>query len=107
MTIKAFATDAGRANSKLTTNTYVISVPAATPAFSPAAGHYTTPETLTLSDATTGANIYLTLDGTTPTTSSIRYTGPIRITKSVTIKAFAVAPGYQDSPVAAASYTIP
>ena len=43
---------------------------AAAPTFSPAAGTYTSTQSVTISDATTGATIYYTTNGTTPTTSS-------------------------------------
>ena len=44
--------------------------PAASPTMSPAPGTYTSTQSVTLSDTTTGAVIYYTLNGTTPTTSS-------------------------------------
>jgi len=43
--------------------------PAATPAFSPAPGTYASAQTVTLSDTTSGASIYYTTNGTTPSTS--------------------------------------
>ncbi|MCM1334845.1 MAG: chitobiase/beta-hexosaminidase C-terminal domain-containing protein [Bacteroides sp.] len=46
-----------------------------------------------LSTKTSGATIYYTLDGSTPTTSSYRYTGLITITKNTKIKAIAVKSG--------------
>jgi hypothetical protein len=49
----------------------------ATPTFSPAAGTYSSPQSIAISDATSGAAIYYTTDGTTPTTSSPVYNGPI------------------------------
>ena len=51
---------------------------AATPTFSPAAGTYSGAQSVTISDATSGATIYYTTNGTTPTTSSTKYTGTIR-----------------------------
>lgn len=78
----------------------------ATPAFSVAGGSYTSTQTVTISDATGGATIYYTTDGTTPTTSSTKYTGPVTIGSTKTLKAIAIASGYTNSAVASATYTI-
>jgi hypothetical protein len=80
---------------------------AAAPYFSLPGGHYATPQTLTLTDATPGAVIYYTTNGTTPSTASAKYTGPITVSTSETIEAIAVASGYNNSNVSAKSYTIP
>jgi hypothetical protein len=85
---------------------YTIQLTSAMPAFSPAAGTYTTAQTVTISDATPGALIYYTLDGTNPTTSSTKYTGPITISSTQTIHAIAAASSYSNSAVASATYTI-
>ena len=53
--------------------------------------------------ATTGAEIYYTLDGNDPTTDSEKYTKPIQISKPTTLKAIAVKYG-QFSEVAEAIY---
>src|SRR5437773_10120398 len=79
---------------------------AATPTFSPAAGTYPHAHSVTLSDTTTGATIYYTTDGSTPTTSSAAYTGPIAVTQTTTIKTMAAKPGTANSAVATATYTI-
>ena len=46
------------------------------------------------------ASIYYTTDGSTPTRESTLYTGPITMTQNCTVKAIAVADGYEDSEVA-------
>ncbi len=82
---------------------------AATPTFSPAGGTYTAAQTVSLSDTTSGASIYYTIDGSTPTVSSTPYstTTPITVASTTTIKAIAAAaPGYLNSNVATAAYTI-
>src|SRR3989442_113159 len=78
----------------------------ATPTFSPADGTYTGSVTVTISDATSGATIHYTTDGSTPTTSSPLYTGALTFTQTTTLKAMAAASGMTDSAVASATYTI-
>ena len=56
--------------------------------------------TLSMYCATGGASIYYTTDGSTPTDSSTLYTGPIAMTQNCTVKAIAVADGYENSEVA-------
>ncbi len=106
-TVQAIAAASGYSNSPVASTTYTIPPPAATPTFSPVAGMYTSAQTVTLKDATSGATIYYTLNGASPTTSSTKYSGPIAVKTTTTIKAIAVAPSYQASPVATATFTIP
>src|ERR1700726_4491365 len=80
---------------------------AATPTFSPAGGTYSTTQNVTLSDTTSGASIYYTTNGNTPTTSSTLYNNvAIPVTSSETIKAIAVATGFTQSAVGSAAYVI-
>jgi LysM repeat protein len=57
-----------------------------------------------ITDATAGATIYYTANGTTPSASSTRYATPIKVTATETLKAIAAAPGYTNSAVASAAY---
>ena len=61
--------ESGFANSAVGSAVYTITPPAATPTFSPAAGTYSSAQKVTISDGTTGATIYYTTNGTTPTTA--------------------------------------
>ena len=78
---------------------------AATPTFSPGTGTYGSAQTVTISDATAGATIHYTTDGTTPSASSTPYSGPITVSVAETVEAMAVATGYRNSVVASAAYT--
>lgn len=106
-TIKAIAVAVGNAQSAVGSASYTINlVQVATPAFSPVGGAYTSAQSVTVSDTTTGAAIYYTTDGSTPTTASLPYEGPISVASSETINAIAVAAGYAQSAMGSASYTI-
>lgn len=88
------------------TLTITSATPTATPAFTPPAGTYDSAQSVVITDGTKGSAIYYTTNGSTPTTSSTRYTGPIPVTATETIQAIATAPGQPQSAVAAAAYTI-
>jgi hypothetical protein len=103
-TLKALAAKTGYTNSAVGSATYTLKV--ATPTFSPAAGTYTSAQTVTISDATPSATIYYTTNGSTPTTSSTLYSAPINVATTETVKALAVKSGYTNSAVGSAKYTI-
>jgi N-acetylneuraminic acid mutarotase len=79
---------------------------AATPSFNLAGGTYTASQSVTITDSTSGSTIYYTTDGSTPTTASSVYSGPITVSATETVQAIAVASGYTNSAVASATYTI-
>jgi hypothetical protein len=106
-TLKAMAAASGMTNSGVASATYTVQQqPVATPTFSPGGGTYTGLVAVTISDATSGATIYYTTDGSTPTTSSAVYTGALTFTRTTTLKAIAAASGMANSAVASAIYTI-
>lgn len=76
------------------------------PQFSLPAGQYSTAQTVSLYDATSGSTIYYTTDGSVPTLSSPRYSGPITITASTVLEAMATAPGYANSGLSRTSYVV-
>lgn len=61
---------------------------------------------ITLSASPSTADIYYTIDGTSPTKSSIKYTAPIVLNKDLTIKAIAAKDGYYDSNILMQSYRV-
>ena len=77
----------------------------ATPTFTPASGTFTTVVNVTITCTTGDATIYYTLDGSTPTSSSTKYTDAIPVSATTTIKAIAIKGG-DESSVATATYTI-
>lgn len=86
----------------------LVSLKLVAPTFDPEAGAVESDRAITISDNHTGATIYYTTDGATPTTSSTPYDSNNKptIDAAKTIKAIAVKTGYTTSDVASAEYTI-
>lgn len=76
------------------------------PVYSAKTGTYPGGCIVSLSSASTGALIYYTTDGTTPTTNSTLYTNPITVSSNKIINAKAVKTGMDDSFVSSETYTI-
>jgi hypothetical protein len=109
--VRAYSPATGNTDPLATFNICVFNVTpqAGQPVISPGTGTYTTSQTVTISSPTPGASIYYTLSGNIPvigTSFTLLYSGPILISSTKTIRAMAVAPGFQNSAVSVANLTI-
>lgn len=79
----------------------------ATPTITPSSKEFSETFQATITCETAGADIYYTLNGTTPSASSTKYNGAISIAAGadVTLKAIAIKSGLTNSSVAEAKYT--
>lgn len=76
------------------------------PVFTPISGEYYKTLKVTINCPTPNAEIYYTLDGTTPTKSSLKYATEIQIAETTTIKTIAIKEGMLDSSIVIADYLI-
>lgn len=60
---------------------------------------------VTITCNTTGATIYYTTDGSTPTSSTMAYSSPFTLTNSAKVQAIAIKSGMDDSEVATKEFT--
>jgi len=96
----------GSASSTAATLTTVIPPPPAAPMFTPAAGAYTSVQSVAITSAGAGnISIFYTTGSDTPTPSSTLYTGPVSISSTTTLNAIGVNAG-GSSPVTSGVYTI-
>lgn len=75
-----------------------------TPVISPAGGSYAGTVGVTITCASPGAEIYYTINGSTPDRSAKRYTGAFTVAVPAVVKAVAVKAGMKDSAVASVDY---
>ena len=76
----------------------------ATPVATPSGGTYGSEQTVTLSSSTENAEIYYTIDGTVPISSSPRYTSAIKISVDTTLTAIAVRADMDSSEIMVEEY---
>ncbi len=77
------------------------------PRFSPKPGSFTGGvPSVSITDTIKGAVIYFTTDGSEPTSKSQRYTGPIFLSATTTLKAIAIAPSFTPSRTVAGKYIV-
>jgi hypothetical protein len=106
VTVTAIASPTGYLQSAPASATLTSTSNAANPVFSLAPGTYSGAQSLTITDATKGATIHYTVDGTTPTAASPAYQGAIPVAVTETVQAIAVAPNLLASTVVGAAYVI-
>lgn len=102
-TIRAIGVKNGYSNSDIAKAEYAFKV--APLSISVASGEYTSEKSVSISSTTSGIDIYYTLDGTEPSSSSNEYVDEILIDSSKTLKAIGVKDGYADSAVLSAEYS--
>lgn len=83
-------------------------VAVAQPTFSSAGGFFTSGQTVSISTTTSGADIYYTLDGSSPSPlQGVLYTGPLAIVETVQLRAVATKGGMADSLVSELDVILP
>ncbi len=105
-TVKALATASSLDPSGVQTGDYRIVNLVANPVIAPAGGLFSVAQPATITCPTSGASIYYTLDGSTPTASSSLYSGPVLVSSSGTLKAIAMKSGAENSAVTSATFGI-
>ncbi|MGA3008485.1 MAG: chitobiase/beta-hexosaminidase C-terminal domain-containing protein, partial [Opitutaceae bacterium] len=114
-TLNAIAFASGQTDSPVSTAAYtILSGQAAMPTFSPAAGTFSGPQTVSISTLTPGATILYTTDGGAPVESNgvplsgtMTYSSPIAVTSTTTLNAIAFINGVDaDSPMASGVFTL-
>jgi alpha-tubulin suppressor-like RCC1 family protein len=105
-TLKARAFKAGLAASNVATAQYALTV--ATPTFTPVAGTYNAPQSVTVTSSVPGATIYYTTNGRAPTTSdpTINSGSTILVDATLTLQAVARKAGWTTSSVGLGTYTM-
>jgi hypothetical protein len=79
----------------------------ATPVISPSSESFNSSLQISMTDATSGASIHYTTDGSTPTqTHGEIYKTPFKITRSTTVRAIGASPKSASSAVASETYTL-
>ncbi len=78
----------------------------AAPIITPNGGSFFDSVSVNMSTITTGASIFYTLDGTTPTPLSNLFVGPFNLTNDATVSAVAARNGFIDSAVTTADFIV-
>ena len=103
--LKYLAVDLAGNKSPIYTQSYTIDKVVPTASANPTGGLYNTTKSVTLTMSEPGT-IYYTTNGTTPTTTSTKYSGPITISSTTTLKFLAIDTAGNKSPIYTQIYTI-
>lgn len=98
-TLKAIAYKTGLSDSPILSALYTITNQVAEPTSNTLSGEFHGTQTVSLATSTSGATIYYTTDGSTPTSGSATYSGAISVSVTTTVKAIAIKSGLTDSSV--------
>jgi len=109
-TVKAIAVKSGMADSAIASASFTVaSGTVATPMITPNGGVFSGSQAITIDTATAGATIHYTTDGSDPTVSGTRVSGPspanFSLTSGSVVKAYAELTGLNPSAVASAEFT--
>lgn len=105
--IKAVGFKAGWSESLVQGGTYTMNFGTlAAPTMTPATGTYESSTTVEMSSSQSGATIRYTTNGSTPTSSSTLYSGPLLVESTMTVKAKAFHADYATSAETNRTYTI-
>lgn len=75
------------------------------PVITPSGASFTNSVNVSLSTTTPGAQIYYTIDGSTPSAASTSYSSPFTVTNTTTVRAIAIKAGLFDSAISSAVFT--
>ena len=103
--VRYMATDKALASKKTKVSVGAVATVSA-PKFSPMGGSFPEPVDVAISSTTKWADIYYTLDDSEPTVDSEKYSEPIHISETTTVRAIAVKEGSNNSSVVSATYEV-
>ncbi len=107
-TVEAIAVN-GSVLSSVAADAFTVLAAAASPTFTPSSGTIGSSQAITLTDATAGAAIYYTIDGSTPAPgggTTKQYSAPFTLSASATVRAIATASGFSNSATSSATFTV-
>ena len=105
-TVLKFVAIANGISSPVVTETYLIDTIAPTVTMNPNGGTFAAAQSVTITSNDANASIYYTTDGSTPTAAGTKYTGPVSVPRTLTLKARAIDTAGNIGDVVSANFTI-